>query len=717
MKRQHFARLACTTFLCLLPKAVLAQATETQPSEGETVTVTARARSGLDLGTPSMAGSRLALTPLETPASVSVLNGDLLRNLSITSVADAQTLAPGIANNSSPGSGGIALSSRGFYGANSVAQLYDGVQLFNAGSVVAFPVDPWNVDRIEFLAGPATTLYGVGAIGGAFNVVTKKPNPTTFGLAGQASFGSFGEYHAAVDVTGPLTDKLAFRVNASGLTSQGWVPRATSDSIAVSASLRWAPVSGLVVTLSDDYGDVHPSTYEGTPVVANAIQTQLRFQNYNIYDATIDFQQNIARLRAEWSPNSHVAFIDDAYLIDQWRNYNESYTYSYSPATNLVRRTNFRDIHAFQKQYGDHGYATLKLQPFGLENDTDVGFDVNRSVYDRYDNSTASGYTGSSYVDPFTFLPGPFFQTGNGAIGAKHQYLLTLDEYGFFAEDRLKLASFLSVTGGVRHDHYGNSRVDYVTNTTYKGDYNSTGWNVGAVLSPTATTSIYAQYAKAEDPVTSLASVSAAQIAFGLSPARQIEVGAKASLWQGKVEATIAAYDIVKKNLLTPSLANPTVSEQVGRQSSHGLEASLALHPVPSLLLQANGTVLRARFDTYLASLSGKLVSLAGYRPQLVPTRTANVVALWSFLPAFQVRARLSYEGDRYTDNTNLYRLAPYTLVDIGLRWSLSRHVNLDVAVNNLTDAIYVAGVSAGASTPYILGEPRNVRGTVNFSF
>jgi iron complex outermembrane recepter protein len=54
------------------------------------------------------------------------------------------------------GSGGNIISARGFTGTNSVKQLFNGMEIHNAGGVVSFPFDPWTVDHIG-------VLYGTGA--------------------------------------------------------------------------------------------------------------------------------------------------------------------------------------------------------------------------------------------------------------------------------------------------------------------------------------------------------------------------------------------------------------------------------------------------------------------------------------------------------------------------------------------------------------------------
>ena len=68
----------------------------------------------------------------------------------------------------------------------------------------------------------------------------------------------------------------------------------------------------------------------------------------------------------------------------------------------------------------------------------------------------------------------------------------------------------------------------------------------------------------------------------------------KQAFWGNRGEWTFAAYEIRKKNLLSRDPVNPTITQQVGEQSSRGLEASASVEVVRGLRLDVNGTVLRA---------------------------------------------------------------------------------------------------------------------------
>ncbi|HEX2801810.1 MAG TPA: TonB-dependent receptor plug domain-containing protein, partial [Phenylobacterium sp.] len=192
------------------------------------------ARKDINLNKDTGTGSRLGLTVLEIPASIEVLSGDTIRERGDLSISEAISRVTGVTAIGTPGDGGGAVSARGFTGLGSVMQIYDGMRLFVAAGTITFPFDPWTADRIEVLRGPASVMFGEGAIGGAINVVPKQATPD--GRAGQyqLGYGTFNTARAAVGVGGPLSPAVSYRLDASYNRSDNWVERGDSDSLAVS---------------------------------------------------------------------------------------------------------------------------------------------------------------------------------------------------------------------------------------------------------------------------------------------------------------------------------------------------------------------------------------------------------------------------------------------------------------------------------------------------
>ncbi|MBV8622481.1 MAG: TonB-dependent siderophore receptor [Herbaspirillum sp.] len=669
-----------------------------------------------DLNKPSTAGGRLELTPLETPASVTVISGDTIRERGYQTLLDAETRAPGITSVPFSGNGNNSLSARGFYGPNSISQLYDGMQLYNAGGVVTFPFDPWNVERVEFLNGPASVLYGTGFIGGAVNVVPKKPDFSKQSNEVQLSAGSFGTWRQAIDSTGAINDRLAYRINASRTSSDGWMEHGRNDSLTVSAALSWKATDALTLTLSNDYGDINPGSYEGTPIANGSYVPSLRYKNFNVDDADVRFTENRTYLRARYQLTPDVVFNNDVYLIKHERRYKETYTYAYNPVTGNVARSNYRDILGYQTQYGDHGYATINGDLLGRKNQLVVGFDLNRSTYDRNDNTNSAGnFPGANTISANSSSSGSFVQGTTASM--RYLYRVTLDQAGVFLQDRHQLADQWSLTGGVRGDNYQSKRDDMLSGTSATGNINAMSWNTGVVFTPVHNTSLYAQYAVASDPATSLASISASQMQYAVSRGKQVEVGVKQSLWDGKLDWTLAAYRIIKSNLLTSNVGTPLLSDTVGQQSSRGLEATIAFKPTRDWRIEANASVLQARFDNFSTTSGNTVTVYNGYLPQFVPKRTGNLFVAWAFLPQWEVRTGAHYVSDRYSDNAQKNRLPAYTVLDAGLAWRPSERLKFDLRVDNLADKIYAASTYANSSTQWILGAPRSYTLTMNYAF
>ncbi|QOT80870.1 TonB-dependent receptor [Cupriavidus basilensis] len=666
---------------------------------------------GLALSEPTSTGSRLGLTPLETPASVEVLSGDTIRERGDLSVREAVTRATGITSNGAPGNGGTALAARGFAGQGSVMQLYDGTRLYVASGTVTFPFDTWSVDRIEVLRGAASVMVGEGAIGGVVNVIPKKPMPAPIANELQLTGGTQKTARAAFDSGGAVNETLSYRLNASYGRSGGWVDRGDSRSLAVSAAVRLDVSPEFNLTLSYDDADQHPMQYLGTPLAAGSLDTSLRKKNYNVGDADITYRDRWTRLAAQWQPNERVTVRNQFYYLTSQRHWRDAESYTLLPATGQVRRTDYLEILHDQEQVGDRADLMIDGQLFGMANTAMVGFDVNRINFTHSNNSP---YGGASTVNAYQFDPGQFFSPPG--IVTSPRFRTHTTQAALFGEDRLQLTRQWSVIGGVRLDHAQLERGNLVTGDDWTRSFNNITWRAGTVYAFTPALSVYAQYATATDPLGALISTSDAQKDFKLATGRQIEAGVKQSFWNQRGEWTFAAYQIVKKNLLTRDASNPALSVQVGEQSSRGLEASVSVALMHGLRLDANGTVLRARYDNFAESVNGALVSRNGNVPTSVAQQAANLWLTWAFAPQWQAGGGLRYVGKRYTNNANTTAMPSYTVVDASLQWRASRKTALTLRVYNLFNRDYAesAGNSGGQ---WLLGRPRAAELSANFYF
>ncbi|MET4898099.1 TonB-dependent receptor [Sphingomonadaceae bacterium jetA1] len=689
------------------------QRAESGQGDGTILVIGAREKQAMDQ--PNATASRLGLTPLETPASIASLDGAMIRARGDQSIVEATTRAPGLSSVANPGNGGTALAARGFSGQGSVLQLIDGVRLFPAAGTITFPTDPWMIERIDVLSGPASVLYGQGALGGAVNVVMRKPDTERIEGQAEIGYGAQDSFRAAAGIGGPASESLAYRFDASYRRSDGYVDRGGSRSFALSGTLRWTPDPTLVVTLRGDHGNQRPTGSFGTPLIDGRLDLRVRDRNYNVEDARMRFVDDRASLQIDWTPSSAISVSNLAYYLTSdrfWRNL-ESYCWvartgqcadgsAGTPGT--VRRSSNYGIRHDQQQWGDQASVTWRsgLAP-GITNALVLGIDANLVRF-THENDFGSDAQVDA-VDPFAFAPGRFLDTQ----GIAPRYRTRTTALAVFAEDRVALGRHWSVVGGFRYEedevrrwaisYPGGTRTDRFA---FEKTFRNATWRVGTVYQPSATLSFYGQYATGVDPLATLTTVATGQVSFGNARGHQVEAGAKWLFLNGHGSATLAAYRIVKTGLLAQrTLSSPI--EQVGQRSAQGIEAAVALDLPQGFGIDANGTVLDARFDDFRSGGT----DFTGRTPPNVPETLGNLWLRWDATPAVQARAGLRYVGPRFSDNGDAFRIPGYATVDASLSYALSPRLALDLRLYNVFDKAYA--VTAYGDQQWLLGRPRSL--------
>jgi iron complex outermembrane receptor protein len=692
------------SFALLLAAPAMA---DESPVDLPAVTVQAQAvqEGETSLHTPTTAGSRLDLSALQTPASTSSLSGAEVRERNNRSVQDAVTRTPGISTIGTPGNGGTALSARGFTGHSSTMQLYDGTRQYIGAGTVTFPVDTWSVERLDVLRGPASVLYGEGATGAVINVVPKKPFAGEIRNHLRLGYGSDDRRQAALDSGGSLNDGLSYRLNINQQASNGWVDRGDSESLALSAALRWDASDDLSFSLSHDQGDQSPERYFGTPLVDGKYRESIRDRNYNVANADIRYNDQITRLSTDWRINDALSASNQLYYIKTQRYWRNAETYRWQPG-DLINRSSFYEIKHTQEQVGDRQSFTLDHSLFGLDSRTVVGVDYNRIHFARQHDFASS----FSDTVPLAGSGGGQYQSNDPrGYGPRERNLAR--QFSLFAENRTQLSERLSLVTGVRRDQVHIQRDDLLSESSVDRSLSGGNWRAGLVFALTPELSLYGQYATSTEGVNNLLTLSPSQQQFDLSEAKQSEIGLKQMFWNGQGEWTLAAYHIVKKKLLSRETpASPT--EQIGQQSSDGLEATLELALGHGWQVSANAALVRAEYDDFVEGGGDR----SGNRPSNVPRRTANLWLNKALGQGVDVGMGARYVDARYADTANQIEVPGYTVVDANIAWQALPDVRLGLELNNLFDRQY-ATTASSAGQQWYLGAPRSFFVTADYSF
>jgi iron complex outermembrane receptor protein len=664
----------------------------------------------------TLAGSRLNISALDTPASVTTLAGADIRLRGDSSVNTAVTRAVGITSTANVGNANSTVVARGF-GGNSVGFIYDGIRNQGSGGNAGWPYDPWTVERIEVLNGPASVLYGIGGVGGSINIVPRRPNPNPEHTV-RFSAGSFDTYKMALDTTGPISERVRYRFDVSRQQSNGYIDRGRSESTAVSGSVELVVSDTLKATLLNDWALIKPMNTHGLPLVNGEARRELRKENYSATsDVDTYFNESSTRLEWDWTPNPNLWVRNTTSLLYGDRLWKEGpYTHSYRPETDDVVRGFFGTWDQDQWQWNNQVQLTWRGRVAGRNNTFVVGGDTEWLDYTRIVTLWPGVTDIVSLRDP---QPGRYPSTGDVIDQAQTN---KINRYSIFAEDRFEVTPALSLVAGVRYDRQMFDRIDLVDpadrSVTSRTD-NPINGRAGAVYEIVKDTNLYAQFSQATDQTYSVCCIRAAQMSYKPGRGRQVEAGIKQSMLGGRLEWTVAGYRIVKTDILTFDPTRAFILIQVGQQSSKGIEATVAVEVGAGLRIAANGTILDPSLDEFSENVGGVAFSRNGNRSPNVPMRSGNLLATWAFGQDWLAQGAVRFVGDRFINAANTLSLPSSTVVDAGLRRSISNTLALDFRVANVFDAFYpynFVGNGLGGGN-WLLGAPRSVEVDLTVGF
>lgn len=186
---------------------------------------------------------------LDTPRSVSVVTQQQIQDRGARNITQALQYTPGVtAGTGGNDNRGDWLLVRGF----EPTQFLDGLQSYFGYYNNARP-EPFLLDSVAVLKGPAGMLYGNGAVGGVVNSTSKLPDPNAPNIV-QLEFGSNSLFQSNLDVGGALGDgKVAYRLVMLGRSADGQVDYSNDDARALMPSITWTPTEDTSVTLLGFY--------------------------------------------------------------------------------------------------------------------------------------------------------------------------------------------------------------------------------------------------------------------------------------------------------------------------------------------------------------------------------------------------------------------------------------------------------------------------------
>jgi iron complex outermembrane recepter protein len=205
----------------------------------------------------------------ETPLSVSAFSATALRNADVLRADDLTRLTPNLKYEVSPTlTNAAAVMIRGIGNADAIATRDNGVGVYVDGIYLARTqgqlFDLGDIQRVEVLRGPQGTLFGRNTIGGAINVITRKPG-SDFAVEGSARAGNLNLFQSRGSVNIPIVPEvLAAMFSFSSITRDGYTEnqlngQETDDrkSLGFRAALRFNPTERFEALLTGEQTRSH----------------------------------------------------------------------------------------------------------------------------------------------------------------------------------------------------------------------------------------------------------------------------------------------------------------------------------------------------------------------------------------------------------------------------------------------------------------------------
>ena len=697
--------------------------------QGNAVTISAIASSGLELGTTQVTANqlgtvtegtgsytpgtiatatRLVLTPRETPQSISVVTRQVMDDFGLDAIDDVMRHTPGITV-STYDTERTNYYSRGF---SIVNFQYDGIPTlrdaqYSAGQTLT---DMAIYDRVEVLKGATGLLTGAGGPGGTINLIRKKPT-SEFKSSIELGAGSWDNYRSQVDVSGPLTEtgNVRGRAVAAYQDKHSFLDHYSRKTGVLYGILEFDLDENTLLTVGADYQDSDPkgSSWTGTRTIFDATGKKL--------DLPRSF--NNGPKWGSWEQYSRTAFATLEHTFDNgWvtkGQYNHQIN-GYNAPLGYISQDSATASSIYARKYvGDTTsdsldvYASGPFELFGREHELVIGQSLSISKWKAKDY-TATTYFNNSY---------DFYNWHGQAIEPLWTATKINDETtrqtGTYVTGRFSLTDELHLLLGSRVANY------QVTGTSDTQESGKVVPYAGLTYDLNDNFTAYASYTEIFQPQTQYRTRTRTML--DPNEGKNYELGLKGEFFDGRLNSSLAYFEVHEENR---PLADTAWNSQPGVDFSY------------------IGT--KTKTKGYEAEISGELARgwqlQAGYTHKIARDDDGKKVATWepedqvSFYTTYKLQgnldkltvgggARWQSAGWQTVNNwgypgggrSEKFTQAPYWLVDLMTRYQVTENLSATLNVNNLFDKHYYTNI--GFYDSAYPGDPRNVMVTTRWDF
>lgn len=665
----------------------------------------------------------LALSPRETPQSITVVTHDRMTDQNLTSISEVMEQVVGIQGNttSALGSDGVSYVARGF---NVENYLVDGVP--RPTVIYAFGEETSDMiayDRIEVIRGSSGLMSGMGYPSASINLIRKRPTAETTGSVGVQA-GSWDLLRLETDIGGSLNQKESIRgrVAISYQENDYFIDREQHDRVAGYGIIEADLGNSTSLSAGFEYQDFQNSgaSRGGVPLFytdgsrtsfSRSTNSGTKWSEFN-RESTNLFATLQHQLGENWQLKLHAEHKEGLY--------DESLGYVY--ANNFDKDTGEGGTMYISRWAGDLELSAFNaslsgnFELFGRQHDLTVN-----AFHAEYieDGDDYPGWWSGLPTQPVPDSPA-FFKNGEWP---KPDLSATGSTFGKDVETtalssalRLHLIDPLHVILGMRlsdwqQDNWNRSAEGVKTTTTVTEESGIVTPYFGVVGDITENLSVYASYTNIFEPQSK-------QTLSGntLDPleGNNYEVGLKAEFMDGNLNASLAVFQMQQENYaiaLGDGIYAPDGS--IAYRAEDGLEAK-GYELEVSGELAPGWQVIGGFANARLKGADGKQINrhINENSFKLFSTYELN-----QLLGGLKVGGNLSWQDRGIAEDVGPdgedFKQDSLFLLDLLARYKVNEQLTVSANLNNVFDKEYYSGMR------YIgrYGEPRNVRVSARWSF
>lgn len=561
-------------------------------------------------GNPNMAkplSSKSNLTIMENPQPVAIVTHEIIEQQQSKQLSEVLQNVNGLYITSSRGNSQDSFGGRGFNFGND--------NIFKNGARVNSGVFPEvsGLERVEVLKGGNAILYGNVAAGGVVNLITKKPR---FDFGGSVGFsaGSWNTFKPTVDFYGPLSDKVAFRVNGAYETADSFRDVVESEKYYFNPSFLFniGEKSQLIVEADYLKNDFTPDFGIGSITNKDNSYSLNTFLPRNAFVGA-DWQfQNVEQATAGITFNHQFNDVWTLNAVASYQNYTKDYfsteRVQWGYATPDATRLSWK--RPVNRTYAEQNYTSLQINLNGevktgsVNHKILVGTDGDYGTNDSYGyNLSQSQYGTNGSTNGTIYLDDPS-SWASGAIPTaerRDRNRIPTQRFGIYAQDYIELLDKFKVLAGLRWSYIENKEsekktfaTDITANTAGTVDraFSPKG---GLVYMPNENLSLFATYTNSFSANTGQDAVSGESLKPSVID--QFEVGMKKNFWNNAVALNLSLYQIENRNFyqtaeMKDGLPNSdsNFKEFAGKMRSQGVELDITGNPYPNLSIIAGAS-------------------------------------------------------------------------------------------------------------------------------